>query len=325
MNFQDAEKTYKDLKVQHDSGKLSDSTFEAEVGKLRMQDAQGRWWQIGVQTGEWYMHDGQKWNKAKPPVAATPPSEPAPSPEITAVIPRLGATPKAAATPKAEPAPKKNSGSGLPARSVFVQARRTHCGRRIVAQHPHRDYRRRGSGLYRSCCGRIPGCARTIGTCQSRHRNPNVSQSRPAYLAAANSAAQADGYAFAAADTGRDHDDCVAADRDGDARRGARDRDPNQKTCCRDNADDQRAARRLRLEVRNRSGEDRRRRWIAKTPSRIQDDAAQYDRWNADLLPNGSSASFNVLNRCHGRQRIHKLVSANRSSLMSMLARGQLK
>ena len=116
MNFQDAEKTYKDLKVQHDSGKLSDSTFEAEVGKLRMQDAQGRWWQIGVQTGEWYMHDGQKWNKAKPPVAATPLSEPAPSPEITAVIPRLGATPKAAATPKAEPAPKKNSGSGLPAR-----------------------------------------------------------------------------------------------------------------------------------------------------------------------------------------------------------------
>ena len=110
MNFQDAEKTYKDLKVQHDSGKLSDSTFEAEVGKLRMQDAQGRWWQIGVQTGEWYMHDGQKWNKAKPPLTATPPSEPAPSPEITAVIPRIGTT------PKAEPAPKKNSGSGLPAR-----------------------------------------------------------------------------------------------------------------------------------------------------------------------------------------------------------------
>jgi hypothetical protein len=71
MNFQDAEKTYRDLKAQHDSGKLSDSTFEAEVGKLRMQDAQNRWWQIGVQTGEWYMHDGQKWNKAKRP-AVTP-------------------------------------------------------------------------------------------------------------------------------------------------------------------------------------------------------------------------------------------------------------
>jgi hypothetical protein len=116
MNFQDAEKTYKDLKTQHDSGKMSDSTFEAEVGKLRMQDAQNRWWQIGVQTGEWYMHDGQKWNKAKPPVAATSSGDAAPSPEITAVIPRLSATPKATAAPKAEPPPKKNGGGALPAR-----------------------------------------------------------------------------------------------------------------------------------------------------------------------------------------------------------------
>ncbi len=117
MNFQDAEKTYGDLKTQHDAGKLSDSTFEAEVGKLRMQDAQGRWWQIGVQTGEWYMHDGQKWNKAKPPVASTAPGEP-PTPEITAVIPRPGARPKAAAPAQTEPAsaPKKNGGSAVPAR-----------------------------------------------------------------------------------------------------------------------------------------------------------------------------------------------------------------
>ncbi|MBM3128650.1 MAG: hypothetical protein FJ009_08520 [Chloroflexi bacterium] len=114
MNFQEAERTYKDLRAQHDAGKLSDSTFEAEVGKLRMQDAQGRWWQIGVQTGEWYMHDGQKWNKAKPPVTA-PAAEAAPSPEITAVIPRPVVPAKAAASAKAEPAPKKNGGA-LPAR-----------------------------------------------------------------------------------------------------------------------------------------------------------------------------------------------------------------
>jgi hypothetical protein len=113
MNFQEAEKTYKDLRAQHDAGKLSDSTFEAEVGKLRMQDAQGRWWQIGVQTGEWYMHDGQKWNKAKPPVQA-PATETTQSPEITAVIPRPVAA-RAAAPAKAEPAPKKNGGA-LPAR-----------------------------------------------------------------------------------------------------------------------------------------------------------------------------------------------------------------
>ncbi len=80
MTFQEAERTYKDLKAQHAGGKLGDADFEAQVGKLKLQDQQGRWWQIGVQTGEWYMHDGQKWNKAKPPADA--PAIPAP-PSIT--------------------------------------------------------------------------------------------------------------------------------------------------------------------------------------------------------------------------------------------------
>ncbi|MBI5033549.1 MAG: hypothetical protein HZB51_23755 [Chloroflexi bacterium] len=105
MNFQEAEKAYKDLKAQHDAGKLNDAQFEAEVGKLRMQDEQGRWWQIGVQTGEWYMHDGQKWNKAKPPTASppaamvTPAPAPAPVPEPAKTTP----PPKATANKKEEP------------------------------------------------------------------------------------------------------------------------------------------------------------------------------------------------------------------------------
>jgi|GEM_PF-828131 hypothetical protein len=128
MTFQEAEKIYKELRAQHEAGKLSDATFEAEVGKLRLQDAQGRWWQIGVQTGEWYVHDGQKWNKAKPPVT---PSEPvsAPQPDITAVLARPGAPTRPAAPkaekaepakkespPRKEAAPKKEGISALPAR-----------------------------------------------------------------------------------------------------------------------------------------------------------------------------------------------------------------
>jgi len=107
MGFQEAEKTYKELKAQHDSGRLNDAAFEAEVGKLRLQDEQGRWWQIGVQTGEWYVHDGQKWNKAKPPAPPPPKVEPSVVPEkpIAPV-----AAPRAAADKKPETKPEPAAG-----------------------------------------------------------------------------------------------------------------------------------------------------------------------------------------------------------------------
>lgn len=103
MNFLEAEKTYKDLKAQHEAGKLNDATFEAEVGKLRMQDEQGRWWQIGVQSGDWYMHDGQKWSKAKPPIPVS-----APAPQAQPVVEKP-VTPVVAAAPVVnnKPADKK--------------------------------------------------------------------------------------------------------------------------------------------------------------------------------------------------------------------------
>ncbi len=113
MNFQEAEKIYKDLKAQHAAGKLNDAAFEAEAGKLRLQDAQGRWWQIGVQSGEWYMHDGHKWLKAKPPVAPPPPSEPPPPPPVTE---KPKVTPKPEPKAEAAPASKPARGTGLPAR-----------------------------------------------------------------------------------------------------------------------------------------------------------------------------------------------------------------
>lgn len=120
MNFQEAEKVYKDLNTQHTAGKLSDAAFEAEVAKLRLQDNQGRWWQLGVQSGEWYMHDGQKWTKAKPPASAPltepvslPESAPAPAPTVRA---STSAPPPVATAPKSEPPAKKDRNSAVPAR-----------------------------------------------------------------------------------------------------------------------------------------------------------------------------------------------------------------
>lgn len=117
MTFQDAEKTYKDLRAQHAAGKLSDPDFESKVGDLRMQDSQGRWWQIGVQTGEWYMHDGQKWNKAKPPtMAAAPATEPSAVPEGAAPKPKLSSVLPARLF-SAAPAGR---GGGLPPATLII-------------------------------------------------------------------------------------------------------------------------------------------------------------------------------------------------------------
>src|SRR5512143_1827081 len=81
MNFQEAEKAYQDLRAQYSAGKLSNTDFEAAVSKLKVQDADGRWWQIGVQSGDWYVHDGQKWTKSRPPAPGTMAAQPAAPPE----------------------------------------------------------------------------------------------------------------------------------------------------------------------------------------------------------------------------------------------------
>lgn len=63
VTFQEAEKTYKDLRSQWFDGKLSDTDFEERINQLKVKDVHGRSWQLGVRTGEWYFNDGQKWVK----------------------------------------------------------------------------------------------------------------------------------------------------------------------------------------------------------------------------------------------------------------------
>jgi len=80
LNFQDAEKTYRDLKRQYDAGILSEEDLEAQVARLQVKDAQGHWWQIGVESGEWYKHDGQQWRQARPPAPPAPAAAPSAAP-----------------------------------------------------------------------------------------------------------------------------------------------------------------------------------------------------------------------------------------------------
>lgn len=79
--------------------------MEAQVAKLLLQDAQGHWWQIGVESGEWYMHDGEKWNKAKPPIA---PAAPAAAPPPADSGPKVdGGTAQRDTRESVAPAPQK--------------------------------------------------------------------------------------------------------------------------------------------------------------------------------------------------------------------------
>lgn len=112
MTFQEAEKTYKDLRSAHSASKVTDADFEAQVNQLKVQDANGRWWQLGVRTGEWYYNDGQKWVKGKPPMTATPASPTAdqPTPAAT-VVPVPVPTPVPAPTPTPTPTSTLNSTS----------------------------------------------------------------------------------------------------------------------------------------------------------------------------------------------------------------------
>ena len=76
MDFSQVAVEFRKLKAQYDAGALSEADFKARLQDLMLQDEQGRWWMIGYETGQWYVHDGEKWVKAQPPAAAPPATRP---------------------------------------------------------------------------------------------------------------------------------------------------------------------------------------------------------------------------------------------------------
>jgi len=70
VTFDELERKYYELKGKQATGLLSDEEFLAEVEKLSLQDAQGRWWMIGAKTGKWYVSREGEWVQQEPPRAA---------------------------------------------------------------------------------------------------------------------------------------------------------------------------------------------------------------------------------------------------------------
>lgn len=64
--FQRAEDEYFKLKGQMATGRITHDQFEARLRELMVQDPQGRYWMLGADTGNWYVHDGANWIEGQP-------------------------------------------------------------------------------------------------------------------------------------------------------------------------------------------------------------------------------------------------------------------
>jgi len=64
--FRKAEEEYFILRGKLDTGRIGKNLFELALRDSMVQDAQSRWWMLGPDTGNWYMHDGTKWVEADP-------------------------------------------------------------------------------------------------------------------------------------------------------------------------------------------------------------------------------------------------------------------
>ncbi len=119
--FQRVEQEFKRLSDQLAAGQINREQYDAALRDLMIQDAQGRYWTIGANTGKWYVNDGTQWVEAAPPqepnlTAVLPPTPPAPPP--AASVPPTPVAPRAYAVPPSiAPAPPKKSNT---ARNIAI-------------------------------------------------------------------------------------------------------------------------------------------------------------------------------------------------------------
>jgi hypothetical protein len=119
MNFQEAQKTYQQLKGQLTAGQLDQDQFEAAVNQLQVQDQFGSQWRLGVESGSWERLEGDSWiADYPPPEAEVEPSSAAPSPlqgfdpaesSSGSSEPAMGSLPSFSSSPATPPPPAFSS------------------------------------------------------------------------------------------------------------------------------------------------------------------------------------------------------------------------
>jgi len=65
--FRDVEAAFEALRGRLRRGEITSKDYLADLKQLRFRDDQGRFWMIGVQSGQWYYYNGRDWIQAHPP------------------------------------------------------------------------------------------------------------------------------------------------------------------------------------------------------------------------------------------------------------------
>jgi pSer/pThr/pTyr-binding forkhead associated (FHA) protein len=66
--FQKSQEEFENLQIAYQSGKLIEENYQSALAELVVQDDEGDFWMLGVESGEWYWHDGDEWHLRLPPL-----------------------------------------------------------------------------------------------------------------------------------------------------------------------------------------------------------------------------------------------------------------
>lgn len=116
--FELAQQKYLELRQRHSSGELDDKAFQAELGKLGFQDDTGHYWMLGVESGDWYCLQADRWVRLDPPALNSSPNKdpaaqannlaPEKYPPLTSSTERISNAQPASASHENQRPPKKH-------------------------------------------------------------------------------------------------------------------------------------------------------------------------------------------------------------------------
>jgi len=78
--FIQAQRQFWNLRDRYERGELDEGSYRQALQDVVVQDDAGAYWMLGVESGEWYRHEGSTWVRGNPPRAGFPAVAPPPMP-----------------------------------------------------------------------------------------------------------------------------------------------------------------------------------------------------------------------------------------------------